>query len=71
MKFRTLNEAVAEVKTQDPNSGISHFLIRKMAFQQKIRSLRTRSKLLVDVDSIHALLRGEEYELPLKMIEID
>ena len=71
MKFRTLNDAVAEVKAQDPNSGISHFLIRKMAFQNKIRSLKTGSKLQVDVDSITAYLKGEEYELPLQMLIID
>lgn len=71
MKFRSVNEAVAELKEQDPNSQLSHHLIKKMAKQNKIRSLKTGAKLLVDVDSITAFLRGEEYELPLKMLIID
>lgn len=71
MKFRTLNEAVAEVKAIDPNSGISFYLIRKMAFQNKIRSLKTGTKLLVDVDSLFAYLKGEEYDIPLQMLIID
>ena len=71
MKFRSVHEAVAELKTLDPNCALSLHLIKKMAKQEKIRSLKTGAKLLVDIDSIIAFLKGEEYELPLKMLVID
>ena len=71
MKFRTIDEAYAELKEIDPKCAVSVFLIRKMAQQEKIRSLRTGCKLLVDIDSIIAFLKGEEYELPMKMLVID
>ena len=71
MKLRTIDDAFAEIKSLDPNTAISAFLIRKMALQEKIRSVKTGCKLLVDVDSVIAFLRGDEYELPMKMLVID
>jgi len=71
MKFRTTDEAHTELKELDPKSSISVFLIRKMAQQEKIRSLKTGCKIMVDVDSLIAYLKGEEYEYPAKMLILD
>ena len=71
MKFRTIDEAHAELKELDPKSSISVFLIRKMAQQEKIRSLKTGCKIMVDVDSLIAYLKGEDYEHPAKMLILD
>ena len=56
------------LKQEDPNSGLSDFLIRKLANSYKIRSFKTGNKILIDYDSLMAYLRSEDYDLPMEQV---
>jgi len=71
VKLRTAQEACDDIKSQDSQSALSVFLIKKLATQGKIRSIKTGKKLLIDYDSLIAFLNGQTYELPLSQILID
>ena len=49
------------IKEKDPDTDITEYLIRKLAQQERINLIQTGDKMLVDVDSIEALLNGEEF----------
>ena len=67
-RIRTINETLQMLKQEDPNSGLSDFLIRKLANSYKIRSFKTGNKILIDYDSLMAYLRSEDYDLPMEQI---
>ena len=67
-RIRTINETVQMLKQEDPNSGLSDFLIRKLANSYKIRSFKTGNKILIDYDSLMAYLRSEDYDLPMEQV---
>ena len=56
------------LKQEDPNSGLSDFLIRKLANSYKIRSFKTGNKILIDYDSLMAYLRNEDYNLSMEQL---
>lgn len=66
--IRTINETLQMLKQEDPNSGLSDFLIRKLANSYKIRSFKTGNKILIDYDSLMAYLRSEDYDLPMEQV---
>ncbi|MBR2430680.1 DNA-binding protein [bacterium] len=59
-KLRTIPKAYDYIKKQDPDSGITLYMIRKLAEQEKISVTKTGRKILVDVDSLMAFLSGEK-----------
>ncbi len=67
-RIRTINETLLMLKQEDPNSGLSDFLIRKLANSYKIRSFKTGNKILIDYDSLMAYLRSEDYDLPMEQV---
>ena len=67
-RIRTINETLQMLKQEDPNSGLSDFLIRKLANSYKIRSFKTGNKILIDYDSLMAYLRSEDYDLPMEQV---
>ena len=67
-RIRTINETLQMLKQEDPNSGLSDFLIRKLANSYKIRSFKTGNKILIDYDSLMAYLRSENYDLPMEQV---
>ncbi len=67
-RIRTINETLQMLKQEDPNSGLSDFLIRKLANNYKIRSFKTGNKILIDYDSLMAYLRSEDYDLPMEQV---
>lgn len=67
-RIRTINETLQILKQEDPNSGLSDFLIRKLANSYKIRSFKTGNKILIDYDSLMAYLRSEDYDLPMEQV---
>ena len=67
-RIRTINETLQMLKQEDPNSGLSDFLIRKLANSYKIRSFKTGNKILIDFDSLMAYLRSEDYDLPMEQV---
>ena len=67
-RIRTITETLQMLKQEDPNSGLSDFLIRKLANNYKIRSFKTGNKILIDYDSLMAYLRSEDYDLPMEQV---
>ncbi len=67
-RIRTINETLQMLKQEDPNSGLSDFLIRKLANNYKIRSFKTGNKILIDYDPLMAYLRSEDYDLPMEQV---
>ena len=70
INWRTAQQACDLIKEQDENTGITRFYIVKLANNEKIRSLKSGRKLLVDFDSLIAFLQGIEYEYESKQIRI-
>ena len=67
-RIRTITETLQMLKKEDPNTGLSEFLIRKLANNYKIRSFKTGNKILIDYDSLMAYLRSEDYDLPMEQV---
>ena len=67
-RIRTIKETLQMLKQEDPNSGLSDFIIRKLANNYKIRSFKTGNKILIDYDSLMAYLRSEDYDLPMEQV---
>lgn len=64
-RIRTIKETLQMIKQEDPNTGLSEFLIRKLANNYKIRSIKTGKKIMIDYDSLFAFLQSKDYELPM------
>lgn len=69
-RIRTITETLQMLRQEDPNTGLSEFLIRKLANNYKIRSFKTGSKILIDYDSLIAFLQSETYDLPMEQIVV-
>ena len=54
------------LKKEDPNTGLSEFLIRKLTNNYKIRSFKTGNKILIDYDSLMAFLQSQDYDLQME-----
>lgn len=70
-RIRTINEAVQMIKHEDPDSSITAYFIRMLAYNEKICSVKTGSKVMVDFDSLLAFLQSKEYALPMEQIKIN
>lgn len=70
INWRTAQQACDLIKEKDNDTGITRFYIVKLANGEKIRSLKSGRKLLVDFDSLIAFLQGTEYEFEAKQIKI-
>ena len=69
-RIRTITETLQMLKQEDPNTGLSEFLIRKLANNYKIRSFKTGNKILIDYDSLMAFLQSQDYDLPMEQIVV-
>ena len=69
-RIRTINEAVQMIKKEDPESRISAYMIRQLAYNEKIRSIKSGSKVMIDFDSLLAFLQSKEYYLPMEQIKL-
>lgn len=69
-RIRTIKETLQMIKQEDPNTGLSEFLIRKPANNYKIRSFKNGNKILIDYDSLLAFLQSKDYELPMEQVTI-
>ena len=69
-RIRTINEAVQMIRKYDPESRISAYMIRQLAYNEKIRSIKSGSKVMVDFDSLLAFLQSKEYYLPMEQIKL-
>lgn len=68
--LKPAQQACDLIKEKDNDTGITRFYIVKLANGEKIRSLKSGRKLLVDFDSLIAFLQGTEYEFEAKQIKI-
>ena len=59
-KLRTIPKAYNYIKEQDPDSDVTLYMIRKLVEQNKVSLTRTGRKILVDVESLIAVLSGEQ-----------
>jgi hypothetical protein len=69
-RIRTINEAVQMIRKEDPESRISAYMIRQLAYNEKIRSIKSGSKVMIDFDSLLAFLQSKEYYLPMEQIKL-
>ena len=69
-RIRTITETLQMLKKEDTETCLSEFLIRKLANNYKIRSIKTGNKVLIDYDSLLAFLQSKSYELPMEQIII-
>ena len=69
-RIRTINEAVQMIRKEDPESRISAYMIRQLAYNEKIRSIKSGSKVMIDFDSLLAFLQSKEYCLPMEQIKL-
>lgn len=69
-RIRTITETLQMIKQEDHNTSLSEFLIRKLANNYKIRSIKTGKKIMIDYDSLLAFLQSKEYELPMEQVII-
>ena len=70
VRWRTAQEICDLIKSEDENTGITRFFIVKLANQQKIRSIKSGRKLLIDYDSLLAYFQGVEYKYPMSQEKI-
>ena len=69
-RISTINEAVQMIRKEDPESRISAYMIRQLAYNEKIRSIKSGSKVMIDFDSLLAFLQSKEYYLPMEQIKL-
>ena len=69
-RIRTINEAVQMIRKEDPESRISAYMIRQLAYNEKIRSIKSGTKVMIDFDSLLAFLQSKEYYLPMEQIKL-
>lgn len=70
INWRTAQQTCNLIKEKDNDTGITRFYIVKLANGEKIGSLKSGRKLLVDFDSLIAFLQGTVYEFEAKQIKI-
>jgi len=70
ISWRTAQQACDLIKAQDGDTGITRFYIVKLANMEKIRSLKSGRKLLIDFDSLIAFLEGSPYEYESKQLKL-
>ena len=68
--FHFSQKTLQMIKQEDPNTGLSEFLIRKLTDGYKIRSIKTGKKVLIDYDSLLAFLQSKDYELSMEQVTI-
>ena len=60
MRFRTIQQALDELKEIDPKTSLSYSVIKKLADMRKISQVKSGNKTMVDIDTLFAFLKGEE-----------
>lgn len=60
-RYRTITEALKEIKKIDPDSSLNAHNIRMMAKKKLISLTTIGNKRLVNLDSLIAYLNGEDF----------
>ena len=61
MRYRSIKEALKELKIIDEITAISEYIIRKLAKDRKISQIISGTKVMVEVNSIIDYLSGKEF----------
>lgn len=57
-RLRTLDEALAEIRAEDPNTAVSRNLIRRLIITNAVPTIHAGKKRLVNLDALLAYLEG-------------
>ena len=60
MRYRTIPQAINELKQIDPNTSLSYNSIRLLAEAREISQIKSGNKTMIDIDSLFAFLNGEK-----------
>ncbi len=58
-RMRTLDAAIAQLRTDDPGSCLTRHALRKMVLQGRVPYVRAGAKYLVNYDGLLAALAGD------------
>ena len=50
--WRTIPQAVKEIKARDPDTAITEYMLRKAVKEKKIRSMQPSRKIFIDMNEI-------------------
>ena len=59
-RMRTVSEVMEIIKAQDPNTSVAPYTIRTLAKTNQIRSFRSGTKLLVNLDDLLELIGDDD-----------
>ena len=59
LRMRTIEQAAAELKQDDPQTAITKYAIRQLVLSGEIPSIRRGNKYLLNLDLLLAYLNGE------------
>ena len=62
MKMRTISEAYAEIKSCDPDTGMTLSGLRRLVSTGKIPSIRIGRRILIDYGNLHEHLSNPTIE---------
>ena len=51
-RLRSVNEAFAEIKAYDEHTAITKHLIRRLATENKVKTLHHGNRMLIDMDDL-------------------
>ena len=60
-RMRSLPRAAEELKTKDPGTDISYWILRRWVKEGKIPSVQTGRNHLIDMDKLEAFMEGRVY----------
>lgn len=58
--IRTINGAIEELRKEDPDTPINSHMLRRWIASGKLKHARSGNRILIDMDILKELLRGEE-----------
>lgn len=58
--MRTIEQAVAEIRTADPNTALTKTALRRLVVSGAVPSVRVGAKYLLDMAALDSYLAGEQ-----------
>ena len=64
-KYRTISEALKEIKQIDKNSSLNDYVLRKLAKTGKVSQIRSGTTTYIEMESLQKLLAGIDFEVKI------
>lgn len=64
-KMRTIRETMKIIKTEDPDTCITEYMLRKMVADNQIKAYKVGNKYLIDIDLLFTT-NSQQIEHPTK-----